>query len=190
MHQLERTHRGDPRIAVKMAIVIETKSLKQLRDKRREPAYVRAREASSKSPSLLTPPARRGNRLPPVMNLTPDGEGRRRRGQGAGPKPLNSEKTLPVEINTSVVVSPYPIPGIGRDVASGSPSWAERISDETKTGRGASIEPSSDEEPERNQGALSPREPGVVLERCDHLLRPKEHEIHSTHDSDSGRFLE
>jgi hypothetical protein len=138
-----------------MAMVIQTKSLKQLREKRREPAYVRAREAylaSSKSPSLLTPPARRGNRLPPVMNLTSDGEGRRRRGQGAGPKPLNSEKTLTVEINTPVVVSPYPIPGTGSDVASGSPSWAERIVDEIEDGQGASVEPSSNEEPERNQG--------------------------------------
>jgi hypothetical protein len=38
MHRLERVHRGDSRIAVKMGMVITTKSLKQLRDKRREPA--------------------------------------------------------------------------------------------------------------------------------------------------------
>jgi hypothetical protein len=45
MLQLEEAFKGDPRISMKMAELMETKTAKQIRDKRKEPAYIAKRDA-------------------------------------------------------------------------------------------------------------------------------------------------
>jgi hypothetical protein len=47
MLQLEEDLKGDKRIAMKMAELIETKTARQIRNKRRKPAYIAKRDARS-----------------------------------------------------------------------------------------------------------------------------------------------
>lgn len=62
MYKLERIHKGDPNIAQKMAEQLKEKTAKQIRDKRREPAYCRNRDQFLREAASSLPGTRRRSR--------------------------------------------------------------------------------------------------------------------------------
>lgn len=63
MYELERIHKGDPDIVQKILEGLENKTSKQIRDKRREPAYCRRRDQYLKDAANVLPSMRKRSRI-------------------------------------------------------------------------------------------------------------------------------
>lgn len=174
MYQLERTYRGDPDIVQRMVEALGEKTLKQIRDKRREPAYCRRRDEYLRESAGALPPIKRRSRVSGLgesscgtVDVTPRSEERRRAGSADRGAPSVDSRTLGLleaaEDEPVAVLSPR-TGGLPRelvDECSGPSGPSKNKSRTPAIIEGPTLEP-----------RLAVRECYVRLERCDDLLPP------------------
>ncbi|KAL0098730.1 hypothetical protein PUN28_020686 [Cardiocondyla obscurior] len=103
MYQLERIYKGDPKITQKMTEHLKTKTLKQISDKRKEPAYCRRRDKYLVEMAKTLPAVKRrsvslssasGN-----VNKTPRDKITRRRGLSVTETDNSNKEIVDIELN-------------------------------------------------------------------------------------------
>lgn len=174
MYELERIYKGDPNIVQRIVEDLRGKILKQIRDKRREPAYCRRRDQLLKDAAKLLPPIRRRTRVSLLSESSTSSIDMTRKSSTSLHAPINAcapcKDLLPPDRSTSAAA------GRTDDV------FSPRIEKKSESMAGSSRSANISEDDDRSLfsgGVLTRRklrypvrDRYVRLERCDGLMRP------------------